>query len=172
MNPEEPTVTHCLRILVATLPALLAACAGPGTATAPASVSGNALALEGPPYGDGPVELLFDGTDSGRCDWRLVARYPKNTAPHGIDIQAVYTDSRDGRTISESGTAEYLPNPEPDVSRMVDGAVETELWSWDDSASCADIRATIRIGECYKAPCPRYVAGPNRVPVQLDLSYR
>jgi hypothetical protein len=142
------------------------------SATAPGAGSSKALTLEGPPYGDGPVELFFDGTDSGRCDWRLVARYPTDTAPHGIDIQAVYTDNRDGRKISESGTAEYLPNPEPDFSRMVDGAVETELWSWDDDASCADIRATIRVGQCHKAPCPRYVAGPNRVPVQLDLSYR
>ena len=81
-------MTHFLRMLVATLPALLAACAGPGTAMAPASGAGNALALEGPPYGDDPVELLFDGKDSGRCDWRLVARYPKDTAPHGIDIHS------------------------------------------------------------------------------------
>ena len=160
------------RTLLTAAPLLLAACAVPDLGMGPGTDSDDTIALEGPPYGDGPVELLFDGTDADGCDWRLLARYPRDTAPHGIDIKAIYTDTRDGRVVSQSGTAEYLPNPEPDFSRVVDGAIETELWSWVDSASCADIEATITVGECYKAPCPPYVAGKSRVPVELDLTTR
>ncbi|MEM1412997.1 MAG: hypothetical protein AAGH19_11635 [Pseudomonadota bacterium] len=163
-------MNRSLKTFVATLPLALAACATPTMDSSSQPQSSGGLGLEGPPYGNGPVELFIDGTASSGCEWRLIARYATDTAPHAIDIRQVYTDGRDGRVLAESGTAEYLPNDNMDMSRLVDGAVETELWSWSEPMGCADIKASIMVGECYEAPCPRYVAGESRVPVMLEVS--
>lgn len=137
---------------------------------APAERPDPSPASSGPAtYGDGPVTLLVDGTDDGTCDWQLLALYPRDTAPHAVDMRVVYVDKASGRELTMSGTAEYFPNSDH-VSRTPEGElVESELFGWSERLPCSQIQANIEIKACLEGSCPDYIAGESRIPMSIKL---
>lgn len=121
-------------------------------------------------YGDGPVTLLFKGSDGGNCEWQLFAVYPRDTPPHAVDMRATYTDLRSGGELTMSGTAEYLPNTDHVANTSPGQMVESELYSWSESLPCSQVQANITIKECLEGPCPDYIAGESRIPIDLILT--
>lgn len=149
---------------------LLAGCAVPefGAKVAPRDPSLKAPASG--PYNQGPVVLLLDGEDGANCKFNLQAIYPVDIEPHSIEMQMVYSDTASGATADIFGGIQQLPLLDVSWTRMTSAGVMTKVTNWEADGPCKQSRLVIEVRKCWQGNCPRYVAGDNRIPMELTIA--
>lgn len=156
-------------LMLAPLVLLLAGCAVPDIGGMTRSQEPAVKAPTSGPYSQGPVVLFLDGTDGANCEFNVQALYPIDIEPHSIEMQIVHVDTTSGSTVQLGGFIQELPLLDVDWTRVTAEGAVTQLANWPADGPCAQSSLRIEVNKCWKGNCPRYVAGDNRIPMELVL---